>query len=643
MDASNGDPYLQYEMLEELGSGSFGVVYKAVERSTGELVAIKHIDLDGTDDDIRDIQQEISLLSTCASSFVTKYKTSFVRGVKLWIVMEYLGGGSCLDLIKIAPFTEMHVAIICRELLLGLDYLHSSGKIHRDIKAANVLLSQNGRVKIADFGVAAQLTNIKSQRMTFVGTPFWMAPEVIQEAGYDFKADIWSLGITAIEMVKGEPPNAEIHPMKALFHIPKAPAPRLEGLHWSREFRSFVSACLVKDPDHRPTARDLLQHRWIRGAGRVSELRDLIEARKRRKRQTADENTHPKFYEETLKSMSVDDADDDDWVFDTVRPATAQLPPMPTIKKRKLSEPSRREAPDPPEAMMQKLDLSDHEPEVFHTPPTSTIKLATARRRASSMATGTARRVSSPLKQMQRQSPLQSNPSSIHSNGSPARRVSSVKKSPLAVDTSFGNGTSTTRQFRRVSDESPAITHPDKPTDENIPPPITAQTKEAKLGRRAFVKVLDPSFQELHAQTAISAKQETLGQVSHAWAALDALDPEGEYLLFKLIIEKLQRDPKLANALLAPTIPAGGVTPASQTPRSTAIATPPAKLVLAQNNPHLKSHKRRQSSQVSLVSAEAEKQNPPTQQQPGMEHHRQLADALYGRWIDGMKSRWPQV
>jgi len=146
-----------YQVLEELGRGSFGVVYKGIEKATGETVAIKHIDLESNDDDIQDIQAEIAVLSTCASPFVTQYKGSFLRGTKLWIIMEYLGGGSCLDLLKPANFTETHIAIVCRELLLGIQYLHDEGKIHRDVKAANVLLSETGKVKLADFGVAAQL------------------------------------------------------------------------------------------------------------------------------------------------------------------------------------------------------------------------------------------------------------------------------------------------------------------------------------------------------------------------------------------------------------------------------------------------------------------------------------------------------
>ncbi|KAI0254783.1 STE STE20 YSK protein kinase [Lactifluus subvellereus] len=272
MPSSN--PASQYTLMEKLGTGSFGTVYKAMHNESRQTVAIKQIDLEDSDDDISEIQQEIANLAQHESEFVTRYYGSFVVNYKLWIIMEYLAGGSCLDLLKPGAFSEAHIAVVCRELLLGLEYLHGEGTIHRDIKAANVLLSASGKVKLADFGVAAQLTN--TLRHTFVGTPFWMAPEVIRQAGYDAKADMWSLGITAIEMAKGEPPLAEYHPMRVLFLIPKAKAPELEG-PFSLAFKDFVSQCLTKDPAQRPTAKELLQHRFIRGARKTSCLTELIE------------------------------------------------------------------------------------------------------------------------------------------------------------------------------------------------------------------------------------------------------------------------------------------------------------------------------------------------------------------------------
>ncbi|WWC85497.1 uncharacterized protein L201_000361 [Kwoniella dendrophila CBS 6074] len=275
--AKLADPATTYTLLEKLGTGSFGTVWKASHNETKQIVAIKMIDLESSDDDISEIQAEIAHLSSCFSDHVTKYYGSFVRGAKLWIVMEYLAGGSCLDLLKPGVFTESQIAIVCRELLLGLQYLHDEGKIHRDIKAANVLLAASGEVKLADFGVAAQLSSHKSQRHTFVGTPFWMAPEVIRQAGYDARADIWSLGITAIELAKGEPPLSEYHPMRVLFLIPKARAPRLEEPQWSDSFKSFIERCLQKDPKDRATARELLSHPFITSARSTSHLVPLIE------------------------------------------------------------------------------------------------------------------------------------------------------------------------------------------------------------------------------------------------------------------------------------------------------------------------------------------------------------------------------
>ncbi|CBY01511.1 hypothetical protein LEMA_P002980.1 [Plenodomus lingam JN3] len=702
-----------YQVMEELGSGSFGKVFKAIDRNTGETVAIKHIDLEDSSEELADIQAEIALLSTCHSPYVTEYKTSFVKGVKLWIVMEYLGGGSAADLLAPGPLGEAHIAIMCRELLLGLEYLHSTGKIHRDIKAANVLLTDQGRVKLADFGVAAQLTNIKSQRMTFVGTPFWMAPEVIQEAGYDFRADIWSLGITAMELAEGAPPYAGAHPMKVLFTIPKNPAPRLQGDQWSKDFKDFISQCLIKDPDRRATAKELLKHRFVQRAGKVEALRELVERKQMFDAQREQASSHPKYYEETMREISPQ-TEEDDWVFDTVKARTVKTTRQ-TTKRRKVARiPSSGQ--DSVSDKMQQLDL-DAAPlgEGTDSPP---ARQRTYSRRGSQ---GTAFRVSS---------------------GTPtARRVSNMPKQPLGVDLNFGNSPSTVRHFKRVpSGERRAALRSNPPTtptehknqsfhpnphaptfrpspsksapplemnNENAPPTPEYEpmpvTKDALYGRRAYSKVLDSVFQEAHADTASAHQRDAIGRLAQAWQHLDEVDPHGEFMLLKAMVDRLKNDTKLASALgiEVTSLPSpmkhntqtsdtslGGTTVGTNTtrrvrsstttassassdksseeydhtPKSTPSQTPcgtpsgkaasprkATKLVMARNNPHLKSHRRRQSAYAvsektdrpdSAYGAFDEKKLP-GYVEPGMEQQGLLADILYGQWMQGLRTRWP--
>jgi len=244
---SQEDAEKRYKKLERVGKGSFGFVFKGLDEQTGKLVAIKTVDLRDTIEDLEIIQQEIAFMTQLDSPYVTQYHGSYVVGNELWIIMEYLGGGSVYDVIIHETLKERYAASVAKQVLRGLKYLHSQRKLHRDIKGANILLSEDGTVKLCDFGVAGQLTDSLTRKNTFIGTPSWMAPEVITNSGYDMRADIWSLGITMIEMVTGFPPNANLHPMRVLYTIAKEPPPTLTG-NYSLEMKDFVSRCLKKDP-----------------------------------------------------------------------------------------------------------------------------------------------------------------------------------------------------------------------------------------------------------------------------------------------------------------------------------------------------------------------------------------------------------
>ena len=257
--------------------------------------------------------------------------------------MEFCSGGSCSDLLKAGTIPEEYIMIIVRELLMGLEYLHADNKLHRDVKgqsfpipwchcptltssaAANILLGANGQVKLADFGVSGQLSATVTKKNTFVGTPYWMAPEVIKQSGHNHKADIWSLGITAIELACGDPPNIDLHPMKVLFLIPKNPPPTLEG-PFSQAFKDFVGYCLRRDPRERPTARDLLRHPFLRKAKKPTYLTELIERYERWSARHGKPESQAQEDLDRYQPPQHDPDAEDLWDFGTIKPINGRTP-----------------------------------------------------------------------------------------------------------------------------------------------------------------------------------------------------------------------------------------------------------------------------------------------------------------------------
>ncbi|XP_068160233.1 TRAF2 and NCK interacting kinase b isoform X9 [Antennarius striatus] len=294
------DPAGIFELVELVGNGTYGQVYKGRHVKTGQLAAIKVMDVTG--DEEEEIKAEINMLKKYSHHRnIATYYGAFIKknppGMddQLWLVMEFCGAGSVTDLIKNTKgnsLKEEWIAYICREILRGLTHLHQHKVIHRDIKGQNVLLTENAEVKLVDFGVSAQLDRTVGRRNTFIGTPYWMAPEVIAcdenpDATYDFKSDLWSLGITAIEMAEGAPPLCDMHPMRALFLIPRNPAPRLKSKKWSKKFQSFIESCLVKSHAQRPSTEQLLKHPLIRDLPNERQVRiqlkDHIDRTKKRR------------------------------------------------------------------------------------------------------------------------------------------------------------------------------------------------------------------------------------------------------------------------------------------------------------------------------------------------------------------------
>uniref|UniRef100_A0A8C5HTB9 Mitogen-activated protein kinase kinase kinase kinase n=1 Tax=Gouania willdenowi TaxID=441366 RepID=A0A8C5HTB9_GOUWI len=354
------DPLDDYELVQRIGCGTYGDVFKARNIRTSEMAAIKIVKLD-PGDDITSIQQEITMMKECKHKNIVAYFGSYHRNTKLWICMEYCGGGSLQDIYHVTgPLKEKQIAFVCRETLQGLYHLHETGKMHRDIKGANILLTERGDVKLADFGVAAEISASVAKRKSFIGTPYWMAPEVAaveKKGGYNHLCDIWAVGITAIELAELQPPMFDLHPMRALMLMSKSSfqPPRLKDKSkWSAAFQSFVKMALIKSPRKRPSAETLLQHPFVTQLltrNLVIELLDIA--------------SNPELH----STHSLDDNELEVTAPDKIQSAGKHLPVERTLSEEQFDQvkfkPPLRKVTEPYPGMVIKFGINASEPEVL--------------------------------------------------------------------------------------------------------------------------------------------------------------------------------------------------------------------------------------------------------------------------------------
>ncbi|XP_032683787.1 serine/threonine-protein kinase mig-15 isoform X11 [Odontomachus brunneus] len=394
-----------FELIEVVGNGTYGQVYKGRHTKTGQLAAIKVMDV--TEDEEEEIKLEINVLKRYSNhrNIATYYgafvkKSSPGKDDQLWLVMEYCGAGSVTDLVKSTKgqsLKEEWIAYISREILRGLSYLHSNKVIHRDIKGQNVLLTDNAEVKLVDFGVSAQLDRTIGRRNTFIGTPYWMAPEVIAcdenpDATYDNRSDLWSLGITALEMAESQPPLCDLHPMRALFLIPRNPPPRLKSKKWAKKFHGFIETVLVKDYHQRPYTEQLLKHPFIRDQPTERQVRiqlkDHIDRCKKRKQEkerddyrysgSENEEDEPALAGEPSSIVQAPGGDTLRRNFQQIqegRTLTQDVPPQAPSAKEKPGSRLQREVPEPgpparPAIPHRLIVVPDPQPPSRPLPPT---------------------------------------------------------------------------------------------------------------------------------------------------------------------------------------------------------------------------------------------------------------------------------